>query len=716
MAQPIKRTVGFAIAGDEDETAGASFAFRAGGDEGVGVGSPDPVFLTPHGGGGGGAGSLNSTDSAIGSADNTRGVRPRARERVTRPESRTTPVPCPPPDPVPSPPAPRRGAVRTTDRGVSVRSPRRAPDLLLPPPRSQITEIMRNVRMERHDNPPPPRSGAAPGAIASSAPPPAPPVPDPPAPAPPAAAATSAPSAPSAAAPSPSLTKTASDASSTASSTFVAASSAADADAAAKKAAKEARKAAHLAERRLAGDADQPKKQLTRAERRAQQEAQKAAKEAKKAAEAGGGGGGGGGGGKADVHASPADQASGAIASSTSDQPSTRQAQKAERAQAAAASARAKARPGGRLADHFSHLRPFDPAGSDAPAVRKTLLAASNGVAHPAVARLAAHYADGTVAGGRARCVALLHALKMVIADFRTPPHAKYAHALTQCVNSVVQHLQSARPMAVSMGNAVKSLKTHLARMSEEPALSEEESRRKTLTHLEYFEQEKLLKAGTSIAEHGAGEIRTGDVVVAHGASHHAREILRRARRGGVAFRVVVVDSGVNQEARETLRALLREGIACTYTTLAGLGYALREGGATKVLLGAAAVLANGAVVSRAGAAVVAASAAAADVPVLVAAETCKFHERVQLDAVAHNELGNPAAVVEGAAGGGAADGNGGDARGGDAAESPLRGWEEVERLAVVHLAYDVTPASCVTSIVCESGLVAPADVPSFLR
>jgi hypothetical protein len=121
MAQPIKRTVGFAIAGDEDETAGASFAFRAGGDENVGVGSPDPVFLTPHGGGGGGAGSLNSTDSAIGSADNTRGVRPRARERVTRPESRTNPVPCPPPDPIPSPPAPptRR---RPYDRSRRLRS------------------------------------------------------------------------------------------------------------------------------------------------------------------------------------------------------------------------------------------------------------------------------------------------------------------------------------------------------------------------------------------------------------------------------------------------------------------------------------------------------------------------------------------------------------------------------------------------------------------
>ena len=132
---------------------------RAGGDEGVGMGSPDPVFLTPHGGGGGGAGSLNSSDSAIGSADNTRGVRPRARVRVSRPAIGETPRPPPLPDPVPSPPA-----TPTSARAIAASRflPRRAPHLPHPPPRSQITEIMRNVRMERHDNRPPPRSGAAP--------------------------------------------------------------------------------------------------------------------------------------------------------------------------------------------------------------------------------------------------------------------------------------------------------------------------------------------------------------------------------------------------------------------------------------------------------------------------------------------------------------------------------------------------------------------------
>ena len=97
---------------------------------------------------------------------------------------------------------------------------------------------------------------------------------------------------------------------------------------------------------------------------------------------------------------------------------------------------------------------------------------------------------------------------------------------------------------------------------------------------------------------------------------------------------MTVVDSRPNREGRDTLRVLLRAGVDCTCVTLPGLGYVVTKGGATKVLIGAAAVLANGAVVSRVGTAAVAAVARGAGIPVLVAAETCKFHERVQLDAV----------------------------------------------------------------------------------
>lgn len=85
---------------------------------------------------------------------------------------------------------------------------------------------------------------------------------------------------------------------------------------------------------------------------------------------------------------------------------------------------------------------------------------------------------------------------------------------------------------------------------------------------------------------------------------------------------------------------LLQADIPCSYAFLSGLSYCMRE--VTKVMLGAAAVLSNGTVLSRAGSAAVAMSAAASSKPVLVCCEAFKFHERVQLDSITHNELGDP--------------------------------------------------------------------------
>ena len=64
------------------------------------------------------------------------------------------------------------------------------------------------------------------------------------------------------------------------------------------------------------------------------------------------------------------------------------------------------------------------------------------------------------------------------------------------------------------------------------------------------------------------------------------------------------------------------------------------------MFLGAASVLSNGTVMSRAGSAAVAMLAAAHRCPVLVCCETYKFHERVQLDSITQNELGNPDDLV----------------------------------------------------------------------
>ena len=64
------------------------------------------------------------------------------------------------------------------------------------------------------------------------------------------------------------------------------------------------------------------------------------------------------------------------------------------------------------------------------------------------------------------------------------------------------------------------------------------------------------------------------------------------------------------------------------------------------MLLGASAVLSNGTVLSRAGCAIVAGAAAAAARPVIICCETYKFAERVLLDSITLNELGDPAALA----------------------------------------------------------------------
>ena len=440
--QPIKRTVGFAIAGDDDDgdepvpfslegdgvelRAGGASTGRASVTDGDGVvGSPSPVLIMPTSLDAGGA-------SASSSMKSPRGVRRVVRDRsidLARPHDAT----------------PR---ARARFFAPSVPPPPRS--LTLPDRRrrvAQIPEIMQSVRNMKVQSAPqatPPKR----------APPPKPRSPNkasspsktPPAPRPPPAAA-----APKSAAREDEA-------------------AAKEAEKAAKAAEKAARKAAHLAASGGggggggAGGAPSEKPKLSKAERRAQQEAQRAAKEAAKSVSApaaaapggggkkekkeqGGGGGGGGGGGESE----PA-----AAAGSDSPAASSSKAIKAIKAERAASASSSKARPQSKLVDSFSHLRQYRAP----PTKQHTSLAGATaaGVAcHPAVARLAERYADGSIRGGRARCIALLHTLKIVIADFQTPSDAKYAHALTTCVNAVVQHIQSARAMAVSMGNAVKA-------------------------------------------------------------------------------------------------------------------------------------------------------------------------------------------------------------------------------------------------------------------
>jgi translation initiation factor eIF-2B subunit delta len=173
--------------------------------------------------------------------------------------------------------------------------------------------------------------------------------------------------------------------------------------------------------------------------------------------------------------------------------------------------------------------------------------------------------------------------------------------------------------------------------------------------------------------------------------------ILITAARQVKRFRVIVVDSRPRLEGKELLRRLVDEGISCSYVHIHATSYMMSE--VSKVLLGAHCFFSNGFLMSRVGTSMVAIAARYFNIPVLVACETYKFTERVQLDSFVFNELSNPEDLVSTSL-----------------ERNPLQDWQATSSLKLLNLIYDVTPAHYITAVVTELGLIPCTSIPVVLR
>ena len=115
-----------------------------------------------------------------------------------------------------------------------------------------------------------------------------------------------------------------------------------------------------------------------------------------------------------------------------------------------------------------------------------------------------------------------------------------------------------------------------------------------------------------------------------------------------------------------------------------------------QVFLGASAVLSNGTVMSRAGSAAVAMMATACSKPVIICCETYKFHEKVQLDSITANELGDPAVLEQVAC---------------RSDINALKNWEQQPRLGNIVF----RPATCVTCTQCASSTIADDQLSALV-
>jgi translation initiation factor eIF-2B subunit delta len=309
--------------------------------------------------------------------------------------------------------------------------------------------------------------------------------------------------------------------------------------------------------------------------------------------------------------------------------------------------------------------------------------------AHPAVREAGRLFAT-TWESGNVRCRTMLRALQAAIRDCPPPPHDRdVRHHATQFVfnPSFTYWTKECRPHSVSMGNAYSFVKT-VAATALHRDMPWTECQAILQESMEQYIHERIDFADLAIAKVAADKLTDGDVLLTYGNYEAIQVVLLEAHNNNshIRFRVIVVDSKPLLEGKRMLRKLREAGIDCTYILLNALSYVMKH--VTKILLGAEALLNDGSAYSRVGTACVA-LAAQDRIPVLVCAETYKITNRVQLEAITNNELGNPEHVVPG---------------------------ELNENLRVINLLYDLTPASMISGIVTEMGLLPPSSVAVLLR
>ncbi|GLE02786.1 hypothetical protein PINS_up011641 [Pythium insidiosum] len=325
---------------------------------------------------------------------------------------------------------------------------------------------------------------------------------------------------------------------------------------------------------------------------------------------------------------------------------------------------------------------------------------------HPAILALGLKYAEGKITGGNARTVAMLTAFAQVVADYITPPDKMLSRDLDKQLKPSIQYLIDCRPHCVGMGNAIRRLRNTIGTIP--PELSESEAKKQIIEEIDDYIQSRILLAMKAVSKIAQSKIEDGDVILTYARSNIVEAVLREAHDQRRSFRVIVVDSRPHYEGKKMVKALADLGIQCTYIQINALPHIMRD--VTKVLLGASAFMSNGVAVSRVGTALVAMTAREANKPVLFCCETYKFSDRVQLDAITHNELRDPDELIS--------------SYSNEKAHLARRGrgphvlsdWRDIAQLKLLNLVYDVTPIEYVSMIVTELGMIPPTSVPAILR
>lgn len=194
---------------------------------------------------------------------------------------------------------------------------------------------------------------------------------------------------------------------------------------------------------------------------------------------------------------------------------------------------------------------------------------------HPAIIRLGVQYASGIVKGCNARCLAFMNAIKAVIQEYETPPQKVFSRGIEEAIQPCLAYLHNCRPLAVSVTNAMKYIKWQTNQLP--PGESDSECKALLLESIDTYIRDQIEKAVEAISITVQEKISDGDVILTFGCSSVIQNILDEAKSSKRDFRVIVVDARPCHEGQEMLRRLVAKDIKCTCVLINAVGFIMPE-------------------------------------------------------------------------------------------------------------------------------------------
>ena len=346
-------------------------------------------------------------------------------------------------------------------------------------------------------------------------------------------------------------------------------------------------------------------------------------------------------------------------------------------------------------------------------------------VLHPAFLQLGLDYASGVITGSSARCIAFLQAFRSFVEDYTPANSGDVIRDMPLHVKAAARYLDDCRALCLPLESMLNRCNELMVTACRTHALISDIKNSLRVALEEWI----ALIAATqnAIVDSAVGRIDDGDVILTYARSQVVENVLVAAHKEGKTFKVIVVDSRPHTEGKKVLERIVPLGIQCEYANISAVNYVMRR--VTKVLLGAHAMMANGTLLARAGTAIVAMTAKTLNKPVIVCCETFKFSKRVQLDALAYNELGAPQALL--APGkdrtglrpnlsmSAPATGISALSKADSGVQSNLVTEEQymsLDSLKLLNVVYDLTPTQFISAIVTEFGFMPPTSASVIVR